>query len=195
MLRRAALGAVARLAARPAARQVSSSVAPPLRLDPALEGIISRFKAAGKGGPQEEKAKKLVDDFSQLQQIRVQRVLLVCSDYDSYTFEEEGLLTELVNTWYGENNLTKPPMIERVNSTEKALQRFKESNFDMVLSLLRMQGHKAFVSTVRLAPTHRRTREAAAAPAVPRASPALRFISSSQRCRSGCSRSMPRSCS
>ena len=31
-----------------------------------------------------------MEEFSQLQRFKVQRVLLVCSDYDSYTFEEDG---------------------------------------------------------------------------------------------------------
>ena len=38
----------------------------------------------------ESKSKSLVDEFGLLQRFRVQKVLLVCSDYDSYTFEEEG---------------------------------------------------------------------------------------------------------
>ena len=68
-----------------------------------LENIISRFSESAKAGNlMEDKSKKLVDDFNKLQAYRVQRVLLVCSDYDSYTFEEDGLLSEMVYNWYGE---------------------------------------------------------------------------------------------
>eukprot|EP00966_Prymnesium_polylepis_P298706 6903014-Prymnesium_polylepis.1 len=136
-----------------------------------LENIISRFSESAKAGNlMEDKSKKLVDDFNKLQAYRVQRVLLVCSDYDSYTFEEDGLLSEMVYNWYGERNLTKPPSIERVNSTVRALERFKEYKcafeltsigsrklgimisdslrYDMVISLLRMDGHKTFIQSI-----------------------------------------------
>ena len=49
--------------------------------------------------------KAIVDNFGMLQRVRVQKVLLVCSDYDSYTFEEEGL-NELVYQWYREHSLS-----------------------------------------------------------------------------------------
>ncbi|KAL1495700.1 hypothetical protein AB1Y20_016563 [Prymnesium parvum] len=151
-------GAAAALKAcsRPLGGVRARSTAPPgLRLEPALENIISRFAESAKaGGALEDKSKKLVDDFNKLQAFRVQRVLLVCSDYDSYTFEEDGLLSEMVYNWYGERNLTKPPTIERVNSTAKALKRFKETKYDMVISLLRMEGHKSFIQSIlQLNPT------------------------------------------
>ena len=60
-------------------------------------------------------------------------MLLVCSDYDSYTFEEDGLLNELVNSWYSEHSLSKPPVIDRVSNPELGLLRFKErGDYDMV---------------------------------------------------------------
>ena len=150
MLRRATLAAAARVAGQGSLRRASGSVAAKkLRLDPMLENIISRFSESTKTGNMvEDKSRKLVNDFRKLQGVRVQNVLLVCSDYDSYTFEEDGLLTEMVGAGYGERNLTKPPSIERVNSTVKALQRFKESKYDMVISLLRMDGHRAFISAI-----------------------------------------------
>jgi len=73
----------------------------------------------------------------------VKKVLLLCSDYDSYTFEEEGLLSEVVYHEYVQLNLRTPPIIERVNSQEKALARLREDareinpEFDLVISLLR----------------------------------------------------------
>ena len=134
---RAAVGVARRMHPGPRLQSTTTiKAAPPagLRLDPTLEGIISRFAESTRAGSKaaEDKSKKLVDDFRNLQSVRVQNVLLVCSDYDSYTFEEDGLLTEMVGAGYGERNLTKPPTIERVNSTVKALQRFKEQKYDMV---------------------------------------------------------------
>ena len=109
--RRAAgwLGA-ARAPARPALHvRRSSAVAAPLRLDPQLESALARFRATGPKGQKEERSARLVEDFERLQSRNVMRVLLVCSDYDSYTFEEDGLLSELVDAEYSDNHLPKPP--------------------------------------------------------------------------------------
>ena len=43
----------------------------------------------------------------------MQKVLLVCSDYDSYQFEEDGLLMEMIWGTYTEHELTKPPNVDR----------------------------------------------------------------------------------
>ena len=94
---------------RPVARLSTSSA--PLRLEPQLEGIINRFQSSLRQSraTKEEKTKTLVDDFGQLQRVRVQNVLLVCTDYDSYTFEEEGLLNELVYQVCARANLALCP--------------------------------------------------------------------------------------
>ena len=123
-------------AARVVRRALCTSVeVPPLRLEPQLEKVISRFESSMKAGrryvasacgfflnerepaplvvgrrarclyfllrarllslssrsTQQEKSTLLIDGmWGQLQRFRVQRVLLVCSDFDSYTFEEDG---------------------------------------------------------------------------------------------------------
>ena len=76
---------------------------PPVRLEPALEKAIRSFESSIKAGRAEpasikaaDKSKSLVDDFVMLQRFRVQKVMLVCSDYDSYTFEEEGCVIATV---------------------------------------------------------------------------------------------------
>lgn len=63
-----------------------------MRLEPALEKIITSFKSSMKPTRlgSVDKSRAIVDEFGMLQRFRVQKVLLVCSDYDSYTFEEEG---------------------------------------------------------------------------------------------------------
>jgi hypothetical protein len=132
-----------------ARRQLSSS-STSLRLEPQLESIISRFQSslkAGRAGA--EKSKAIVDEFGQLQRIRVQKVLLVCSDYDSYTFEEDGLLSELVHQWYAEHSLSKPPTIDRVSSPELGIARFKEhGDYDMVIALSRMASSSTFIPDI-----------------------------------------------
>ena len=137
-------------------RALSTMPAKPVRLDPQLESVLARFK---KGGSNEkEGAARLVEDFERLQSRKVMRVLLVCSDYDSYTFEEDGLLTELIDAEYSDNHLSKPPTIERVPTPEKAITRVREnpSGFDLIITLLRNEGHNtnaaSFVSSIQQEP-------------------------------------------
>jgi len=145
------------LASSGASRLRSAMATPKLRLEPQLEAVLSRFRAStkGDGRPKEEVSSRLVEEFERLQSRKVQRVLLVCSDYDSYTFEQDGLLTELVDEEYAESGLTKPPTIERVSTPEAALARVRAdpTNFDMIITLLRSEGRTMntgeFVSSVQ----------------------------------------------
>ena len=154
----------ARAAAVAARRKLSSRAAgdneltaKPLLLDPALETIISRFQSSLKAGRAraESKSANLLDDIGQLQRFRVQKVLLVCSDYDSYTFEEDGLLTESLWSEYSEHALlSKPPTIDRVASPELAVERFKElGDYDMVIALSRLAQQSNLIDEIlRVAP-------------------------------------------
>ena len=95
MFRRAgatAVTALTRTAHPPHARRQLCN-APTLRLDPTLEAVVSRFRASTSRGTDD---KSLVDKYQKLQAVRVKKVLLVCTDYDSYTFEEENVLTDVV---------------------------------------------------------------------------------------------------
>src|SRR6056297_674248 len=100
------LPALAAPAATAARRALCTS---PLRLEPALEGAISRFRSSTlKSGSDRS---TIVDEFTRMQSRRVKKVLLLCSDYDSYTFEEEGLLSEVIFQEYAHLNLRTPPTI------------------------------------------------------------------------------------
>ncbi|MDJ0763347.1 MAG: PEP/pyruvate-binding domain-containing protein [Myxococcota bacterium] len=69
---------------------------------------------------------------------RVHNILLVSSPYDSFTFEEDGRLTELLFSEYLELNLRYAPNIMRVSTAEEALQALQRSTFDLVISMLRV---------------------------------------------------------
>ena len=130
----------------PPLRRLLSTPSTPLRLEPALEAAISRFRAVTLKTT--TNSSTIVDEFTKLQSRRVKKVLLLCSDYDSYTFEEEGLLSEVIFQEYAHLNLRTPPTIERVGSTEKALTRLREApgSYDMVITLMR--NANTFVSSV-----------------------------------------------
>jgi len=69
---------------------------------------------------------------------RVTNILLVSSLYDSYTFEEDGGLSELLFAEYLELNLRYAPRIDRVSTGEEALAKLRADRFDLVISMRRL---------------------------------------------------------
>ncbi len=78
--------------------------------------------------------------LSSLMPRRVRDVLLVSSIYDSYTFEEDGQLNELLFSEYLALNLRYAPRIERVSTAAEALDLLGKEKFDLVISMLRVGG-------------------------------------------------------
>ena len=71
---------------------------------------------------------------------RVRDILVVSSPYDSFTFEEDGNLTEALLSEYLELNLRFAPRLETVSTPEQALARLGEAHFDLVVAMLRAGG-------------------------------------------------------
>ncbi len=78
--------------------------------------------------------------FSALMPWRVRNILLVSSLYDSFIFQEEGHLGEMLVSEYLDLNLSYAPAIERVSTAEDAIRRVGESRFDLVISMPRIGG-------------------------------------------------------
>lgn len=76
--------------------------------------------------------------FPNLMPHRIQEVLLVSSPYDSFILEEDGLLTEMIYTEYLDLGLTHAPNVTRVSTGEEALAAIRESNYDLVITMLRL---------------------------------------------------------
>ncbi len=93
--------------------------------DPALEAVVER------------RGQKSTPLYA-LMQRRVTNLLLVSSLYDSYTFEEEGGLAELLFAEYLELNLRYAPRIVRVSTGEEALELLRTDRFDLVVSMRRV---------------------------------------------------------
>lgn len=75
-------------------------------------------------------------DYRQLMQHRIRKILLICSSYDAYTLEEDGRLESQINSDYMELNLSHPPSITRVTTSQEALVKLSESDdFDLVLTM------------------------------------------------------------
>ena len=78
--------------------------------------------------------------FHQLLPHRVQDVLLVCSLYESFILEEDGLLADLITSEYLELNLSHAPRVSRVATGREALDLIAEHAFDLVITMSRLSG-------------------------------------------------------
>jgi hypothetical protein len=74
--------------------------------------------------------------FENLMQRRIHKVLIVCSDYDSFNLEEDGRIEEQIFNEYVSLNLRYPPSIINVNTSEQALKLMAQTNIDLVITML-----------------------------------------------------------
>lgn len=76
--------------------------------------------------------------FGHLMPYRVQEILLVASQYDAYTLEEGGRLTELLLSEYRELHLSYPPHVARADSGDEAVKLLEAHRYDMVVTMTRL---------------------------------------------------------
>lgn len=76
--------------------------------------------------------------FHKLFQHRVQEVLLVCSLYESFILEEDGLVADLIVSEYQELNLSHAPRVSHVSNGQMALDLIRENRFDLVITMTRL---------------------------------------------------------
>ncbi len=81
-----------------------------------------------------------VQGFQNLMRFWIRDVLLVSSLYDSYLFEEDGLLYELIRNEYQGLNLSHSPELTRVSSGAEAVALAKEEKrFDLIITTLHIE--------------------------------------------------------
>lgn len=76
--------------------------------------------------------------FSALMPWRVRSILLVSSLYDSFTFQEDGNLTEMLFSEYLELNLRYAPVITRVSTAQEAIAEVRAGTPDLVITMPRV---------------------------------------------------------
>jgi hypothetical protein len=76
--------------------------------------------------------------FHKLFAHRVQDVLLVCSLYESFILEEDGLVADLIVSEYQELNLSHAPRVSHVSSGEQALNVIRERKVDLIITMTRL---------------------------------------------------------
>ena len=82
--------------------------------------------------------------FQNLMKYRIRDILLVSSLYDSYLFEEDGRLYELLRSEYQGLNLSHSPELTRVSSGYDAINRVKEEGrFDLIITTMHIEDMSA----------------------------------------------------
>jgi DNA-binding NarL/FixJ family response regulator len=69
---------------------------------------------------------------------RIKEILLVSSAYDNFILEEDGRLSDQIYAEFHDLNLRTLPQITRVSSAKEALERLKENEFDLVVTMRRL---------------------------------------------------------
>ena len=84
-------------------------------------------------------------DLTNLMAIRIKRILLVCSNYDSFVLEEDGRIDVQIAQEYAELNLSNPPAIVRSDNNDDALRMVKDGeHFDLVIIMNNASIEKTF---------------------------------------------------
>lgn len=78
------------------------------------------------------------DIFHQLMQRRVRDILLVSTFYDAFIFEQDGRLSEQIFGEYRQLNLTTAPRITSVPTGIDALEKIKNNEYDLVITMMRI---------------------------------------------------------
>ncbi len=79
-------------------------------------------------------------DFQNLMRLRIRDVLVVSSLYDSYLFEEDGRLYELIRNEYQGLNLSHAPELTRVSSGKEAIALAREEKrFDLIITTMHIE--------------------------------------------------------
>ncbi|MCD6555794.1 MAG: phosphoenolpyruvate synthase [Bacteroidales bacterium] len=74
--------------------------------------------------------------FDSLMQQRIHRVLIVSSEYDAFSLDEDGRIEEQIFNEYVSLNLRYPPRIMHADTAEQALRKMQNNNIDLVITML-----------------------------------------------------------
>ncbi len=82
--------------------------------------------------------------FSHLMQKRIRKVLVLCSNYDFFTLEEDGRIDEQIFNEYVSLNLRYPPVFIHADSSEKAISVLESEQIDLIIPMLSIKDVDTF---------------------------------------------------
>ncbi len=85
--------------------------------------------------------------FSQLMKNRINKVLLLCSNYDAFMLEEDGRIDEQIFNEYVSLNLRYPPRFIQTSSSAEAYEILKEGQIDLIINMLSVLDRDPFELT------------------------------------------------
>ncbi|MCM1348410.1 MAG: phosphoenolpyruvate synthase [Firmicutes bacterium] len=88
--------------------------------------------------------------FQDLMQKRIFNVLLVASPYDAFMMEEDGRIEEQLYFEYVALNLSSPPRVTRVTTTEQAIEAIREKHFGLTIMMPGMDISETFAGAREL---------------------------------------------
>ena len=88
--------------------------------------------------------------FKELMQNRINKVLIVCSNYDYYMLEEDGRIDERIFNEYTALNLRYPPSFTHANSAKRAISTMQSDKIDLVITWLDIGNAKAFETSKQI---------------------------------------------
>jgi len=88
--------------------------------------------------------------FNELMQNRINKVLIVCSNYDYYMLEEDGRIDERIFNEYTALNLRYPPSFMHANSAKRAIRKLESDKIDLVITWLDIGSYNAFETSKQI---------------------------------------------
>jgi CheY-like chemotaxis protein len=88
--------------------------------------------------------------FNELMQNRINKVLIVCSNYDYYMLESDGRIDEQIFNEYTSLNLRYPPSFVHANSAKRAIRKLSINKIDLVITWLDVGNYKAFETSKQI---------------------------------------------
>ncbi len=84
------------------------------------------------------------DNFHDLMNFRIKKILLISTFYDAYIFEHDAKLSNQIVGEYHSLNLTTVPRIVSVPAGADALKKLEEESFDLVITTMRIGEYSPF---------------------------------------------------
>lgn len=88
--------------------------------------------------------------FSQLMNKRINKVLLICSQYDAFMLEEDGRIDEQIFNEYVALNLRYPPQFIQVSSVQEVFNVLENNTIELVINMLSVQGMDPFLLSTKI---------------------------------------------
>lgn len=88
--------------------------------------------------------------FGNLMQKRINKILIICSNYDYYMLEEDGRIDERIFDEYTALNLRYPPSFFHANSAKRAVKILENDKIDLIITWLDIGNTQTFEASKQI---------------------------------------------